>query len=129
MQASGLPPLEDLTMYDKNMLSINSRDTWSPDFLKKTNAWLGDKKGKYVSTFRAYEDIDTGGDPDKYIVHPLEVWADDIDTIVKAFTGYIRRNNLSHRNISSTLILKNDKIIAKIYYNGEIDYIGKSKSE
>lgn len=111
-------------MYEKQMLNVNTRETWSPEFLRKTNAWLGDKTGKYVSTFRAYEDIDTGGDPDKYIVHPLEVWADDIETIVKSFAGYIKRNNLGYRNISSALILKDEKVIAKVYYNGRIEYIG-----
>lgn len=108
----------------KSLTSVNSRNSWSPDILKKTDTWFGDNTNKYVSIFRAYGDVDHGENPDQLVTQPLEVWATDIDTIAQFLKGYISRNNLSAGNISSVEVKRNDKPVAKIFYNGRIEYVG-----
>lgn len=106
----------------RTLTNINFRDSWGSDVLKKSDTWLGDNANKYIATFRAYENIDSGGNPNDLICSPLEVWADDIDTIVNALKGYIIRNNLGAGNLSSVKVYRNDKPVATVFYNGRVEY-------
>ena len=108
----------------RTMFNTNTRYSWNRDILKKSDTWMGDSTNKYTAVFRAYGNIDRGENPDMEICPPLEIWADDIDTIVKALKGYIIRNNLGVGNLSSVEVKKNDKPVARVFYNSRVEYIG-----
>lgn len=108
----------------RTMLNTNTRYDWTHDTLKKTDTWFGKKTDKYTAVFRAYGNIDHGEDPDREICLPLEIWANDIGTIQKAFIGFIHSNALGAGNISSVLVYRNNYPVARIFFNGRVENLG-----
>lgn len=108
----------------RTMLNTNTRYDWTHDTLKKTDTWFENSADKYTAVFRAYGNIDHGEDPKREICLPLEIWANDIDTIVKALKGYIHRNNLGAENISSIEVCRDNHPVARIFFNGRVENIG-----
>lgn len=91
--------------------------------VRNSNPFLAGDSGYYRATFRAYGNIDHGESPYLLVCPPLEVISADIDDIALSMRSYINRYGLGAGNMSTVTVSCNNKPVAKIFYNGRVQYL------
>ena len=100
------------------MLTANYSNT-----VRNSNPFLAGDSEYYRATFRAYVNIDHGESPHLLVCPPLDVISADINDIASSMRGYINRYGLGAGNMSTVTVSRNNKPVAKIFYNGRIQYL------
>lgn len=77
----------------------------------------------YRAVFRAYGDINRNENPYMLVCPSLEVVSADMDDIIRSLQGYIHRYNLGAGNLPSVTVVRNNKPVVKIQYNGQVQHI------